>query len=360
MSMTVKAHILRDYRTDDAPQTDQFGEEGVDEQRLHNRVAFTSLLYNPADGLVYCGITAYDADILYTFDPQTLEFTSLGWADVGEQYDVKVHRSLRLGNDGILYGATACLHDVTQRLKAPGGKVFSYDPGTGELNLLCTPIPHDYIQTITLDPDRMLIYGQTYPVSNFFKYDIRAHEVTNFSYIGSSTHISALDDAGRFWGSYRAGVNKLFCYDPDADEITWFDHGLPNDGAVDGMINGGDGYIYIGLTRGELVRLDPQTAACEYLGKPYPESRMPGLLIGEDGLIYGCGGNAREANAAKLFSYDRDSGAFTVFGEIYDTDLDTGCYYTHDITALNDNTFYVAETDNPYRAGYLWECRLDQ
>ncbi len=30
MSMTVKAHILRDYRTDDAPQTDQFGEEGVD------------------------------------------------------------------------------------------------------------------------------------------------------------------------------------------------------------------------------------------------------------------------------------------------------------------------------------------
>ncbi len=359
MATTVKAHILRDYDKHHGPAGDQFGAEGVAEERLHNAVAFTSLLYNQADGLVYCGITAYDADIFYTFNPQTGEFTSLGWAEVGEKYDVKVHRSLCMDNDGVLYGATACLHDVTQRLKAPGGKLFSYDPATGELKLLCTPIEYDYIQTITLDPERMLLYGQTYPVANFFKYDIAENEVTNFSYIGSSTHISALDDNGCFWGCYRLRGNYLFSYDPDADEITWFDHGLPNDAAVDGMINGGDGYIYVGSTGGELIRLDPATAECEYLGKPYPEGRMPGLTVGDDGLIYGSAGNAREADMAKLFCYDREERSFTHLANLYDAELDTGCYYSHDITALDDSTFYIAETDNPARSGYLWECRLD-
>jgi len=367
MSLLAKAHILRDITPRRGSlEADEYDRAKADAELRRNRVAFTSLLLNPNDELLYCGITAWDADILYTFEPGSATFTSLHWADVGEPFDVKIHRSLCLHPDGTIYGATACLHDVRRRLEAPGGKVFSYDPGGKKYEVLATPCPPDYIQTITLDSERGLIYGFTYPVFKFFKYDIASREVTNFDFIGSITHISALDDKGRLWGTWHATQHNLFCYDPDADEITWFEHSVPNAregsnimypnaGPVDSMINGGDGYLYIGTTLGTLVRLDPETAEVTFLGKPYAERRMPGLLVGSDGLIYGSGG---DGGAAIVFSYDRETGSFRTLGELYDPDLDTTCYRTHDIALVGENTFYVAETDNPRRSGYLWECVL--
>lgn len=368
MALRSKAHILRDVapRHDDLG-ADEFGRTVGDEDMRRNRVAFTSLLLNPNDELLYCGITAYDADIFYTFDPGSATFTSLNWADVGEQFEVKIHRSLCLHPNGAIYAATACLHDVRRRLEAPGGKIFSYDPSRKKYEVLATPCPPDYIQTITLDSERGLIYGFTYPVFKFFKYDMASRQVTNFDYIGSITHISALDDKGRLWGTWHPRSHNLFCYDPDADEITWFDHSVPNGpqgsdimypgaGPVDCMINGGDGYLYIGTTLGTLVRLDPETAEVTFLGKPYAERRMPGLLVGGDGLIYGSGG---DGGAAIVFSYDRETGSFRTLGELHDRDIDTTCYRTHDIALVGDNTFYVAETDNPQRSGYLWECTLE-
>lgn len=367
MAVKCKAHILRDYKRRDKQTGDEFGGAGVDEDRRRNYVAFTCLLYSEPDATMYCGITAYDADIFYKFDTRSHTWTSLNWADVGEQYDVKIHRSLVFDTDGTIYGATACLHNVSQRLKAPGGKIFTYQPETGQYQVLSTPVQYDYIQTITMDPQRRLIYGLTYPVFKFFKYDLTADEVTNFDFVGSITHISALDDRGRFWGTWDWRLHNLFCYDPDADEITWFDHSIPNGpqgrdimypgaGPVDCMINGGDGYLYIGSTLGDLIRLDPETAECKFLGKPYASRRMPGLLIGKDGLIYGCGG---DEGHGQLFCYDRDSGAFRNLGAMHDPDLDETCYRTHDIAVDERNVFYVAETDNPYRSGYLWECHVE-
>jgi outer membrane protein assembly factor BamB len=357
-------HILRDIASGHEDLgADEYGRTVSDQDLLRNRVAFTSLLYQPADELLYCGITAYDADIFYTFDPDTSSFTSLGWQEVGEQFDVKIHRSLCAAPDGKIYGATAGLHDITRRLEAPGGKVFSYDPATGDYEILCTPSPPDYVQTITLDPERRLIYGFTYPVFKLFKYDLDADQVTDFDYIGSITHLSALDDEGKLWGTWHPRSHNLFCYDPDGDEITWFQHSVPNAregsdimypgaGPVDCMINGGDGFIYIGTTLGALVRLDPKTAKVDYLGKPFPEQRMPGLCIGEDGLIYGCGG---DGGAGQLFTYDRESGAFHLLGPV--TDGSDACYRTHDLALVGDRIF-VAETDNPQRSGWLWECAL--
>lgn len=368
MAVKCKAHILRDYSMVDAPmESDETGAGGVSEQRRSNYVAFTCLLYSEADATLYCGITAYDADIFYKFDTQTYEWTSLHWAEVGEEFDVKIHRSLEFDTDGTIYGATACLHDMSRRLEAPGGKLFTYKPETGQYDVLCTPVEYDYIQTITFDRQRRLIYGLTYPVFKFFKYDIDKDEVTDYDFIGSITHISALDDRGRFWGTWHWTQHNLFCYDPDSDEITWFDHSIPNGpqgkdimypnaGPVDCMVNGGDGYLYIGSTLGELIRLDPNTASCEYLGKAYDSRRMPGLLVGKDGLIYGCGGDSGDGH---LFCYDRESGAFHNLGAMYDPDLDTTCYRTHDIRVGERNVFYVAETDNPHRSGYLWECHVD-
>ena len=342
-------------------ESQQFAEAG------EGRVAFTSLLYHPPTKLIYCGITAHDSDILHSFDPDTKTFQSLNYAPLSERFEVKIHRSLELDEDGThIFAATACLYSVKDRLHAPGGRLFRYDIAAGAYDILGVPVEHDYIQTITLDRKRRIIYGFTYPVFKFFRFDIETRKTTNFDYIGSITHISALDDSGCLWGTYDPKLHSLFKYDPDADEITFFDHGvLPvgqgigvmyaGAGPVDVMRNFGDGYLYVGTTTGELVRISPDTAEVQYLGKAYPGRRMPCLMLGSDGLLYGAGGSDGDCY---FFSYDRERGNFTMLGVIQDEARGPKCVRVHDMCQTADGTFYVAETDTPGRSSYLWECRV--
>jgi hypothetical protein len=90
-------------------------------------------------------------------------------------------------------------------------------------------------------------------------------------------------------GTWNHLRHHLYKYDPSARKITFFQHGTPNApkeanimyvgaGPVDVMINGGDGYLYIGTAGGSLCRLDPKTAQVDYLGRPAPTQRLPGLV----------------------------------------------------------------------------------
>ncbi len=121
----------------------------------HNLISFTTVEYHPQTGLVYCGITAADNDILWTFNPETKKFESLHFEKYGEKYDIKIHRSLNnLMTMEQFYGATAGLVEPFEYLDAPGGKIFSLNPKTNEIKVLCIPCPHDYIQTIAMDKKR--------------------------------------------------------------------------------------------------------------------------------------------------------------------------------------------------------------
>ena len=159
-----------------------------------------------------------------------------------------------------------------------------------------------------------MIYGMSYPVFNFFAYSIDRKKVVYSQFMQSITHIAAVDDDGGYWGTWGYG-HHLFRYDPKDNAVKFFDHGLPSKceslmyphaGPIDSMINGGDGYLYIGSEKCELYRLDPKTAEVTYLAKPFVSNRMPGLLVGSDGLIYGAGGND---DNVRIFSYDRGTGA---------------------------------------------------
>ena len=145
----------------------------------------------------------------------------------------------------------------------------------------------------------------------------------------------------------------------------YFRHGLPGGegmanimyqgaGPVDCMINGGDGYLYIGTTGGTLVRLDPKTAEVKYLGKPYPFRRMPGLTTWKDGLLLGVVG---DGGSSFLFTYDRETGTFRDLGSIV-AEEGLALYRPHDLAIWGDKTIYIAETDVPERSGYLWECEV--
>ena len=363
---TVRHYILRDYRG--AVGADMTGAvSGMDRNMFENYVAFVSLLYHPREERLYCGLTAYNSNILAKFNPRTKQFEEFDYRPVAEPFEVKVHRSLELASDGTIYGATACLHGLDKRREAPGGALFKIRPGAKVPEKFAVPTPPDYIQTITLDEKRKLIYGLTYPVFNFFVYHLDTGEVENYGYMGSITHISAIDDAGCFWSTWDVVNHNLFKYDPTTRKITYFTHGLPGGrkesnmmypgaGPVDCMINGGDGYLYIGTTGGSLCRLNPKTAEVTYLGKPSPATRMPGLLVWHDSLLLGTMG---DDHASCLFAYDRETGAFTHLGDIVDSQTRLPLYRTHDLRLAGRDLAYVAETDTPGRSSYLWECEIE-
>lgn len=363
---SVRYHVLRDTADRRVVTDDVRLDRRRDRDIFENRIAFVSLLMHP-DGKLYCGITAFNTDIFHRFDVEKRTFESLGYAKVAEEYEVKIHRSLELASDGTIYGASACLYGLEHRLKAPGGTLFRFTPGEDTLEKLAVPVRHDYIQTITLDEERRLIYGLTCPVYKFFVYHIDTGEVEDYDYMGSITHVSAIDDAGGFWGTWDKREHHLFRYDPETREITYHRHGTPNAreeanimyigaGPVDVMRNFGDGFLYIGTTGGSLCRLEPKTAAVEYLGHPVPTRRMPGLVAWHDALLLGAAGDNR---GGCLFTYDRGTGAFNHLGPIVAPDGAT-CYRVHDLALSPDGrTAYVAETDVPDRSGYLWECELE-
>lgn len=362
--MKCRAHILRDVPEPLTPKQWQeltFRRIRETPALAHGLGAFTTVRHHP-DGYIYCGTTAFDNDILYRFDRTSSRFESLHYETVAELFEAKVHRSLEMDTDGKFFGATACLHDLDERHLAPGGSLFAFDPASGRIHKMAIPVPFDYIQNITLDRQRRKICGCTYPVAEFFCYDLATGETLRRQYIGSTPHQLALDDNGRVWGTWGAS-NFLFAYDLDADAFHFTRIPLPglertDTGALDGAVNGGDGYLYMGTVQGALVRIDPRNPdapVVEFLGKPLPKWRMPALVCGPDGLLYIMAGGEHDVH---IVAFDRKLRRFSDLGHVMDTRTGVTCYMPHDLALAPDGVAYVGETDHPERSGYLWECVL--
>lgn len=332
-----------------------------------NLISFTSLVKLPESDNILCGMTAFDTDLMVEFDRETSEFKSLGFANLAEKFEIKIHRSLHVLRDGRIVGATACLHREDQRREGDGGRIFIFDPKSGDYDFLGIPVERDYIQTITVDEERGLIHGFTYPVFNYFVFDMNQRRNRRVDYMGSVPHIVTLDDDGGYWATWNNRTHNLFRYDPDADEIVFHQHALPNTkkstglmypgaGPIDGMVNGGDGYLYIGECSGNLDRLDPRTGEVVDLGQPLPgETRIPALEIGPDGKIYGIVGFLGKAH---LFRFDQRANEYEVLGPIIDDKSGEPLFIGHDVCFGDDTTVFVGETDTAHRAGYLWECGI--
>lgn len=381
--MDVKAHAITELRYDDFYRSFNgwtFRDFQNDPVALHDWIAFTTVMYCPVDGLVHCGLTRFDNDILHVFDPESRSFRSLGYNEVAEKFEVKIHRSLVMAPDGWIYGATALLHDINDTGVAPGGKLFRYKPGSrGAIEVLCIPVPHAYIQSIALDANRMMLYGFTFMPERMFSYDIRSGEVRDLGLIGSclfigQAHRPVLDDSGRVWGTWGSYYSAdrlpteghricLFSYHPESGRgIEFLQYGLEGGGVsstdmVDEAVNGGDGYIYFGGRSGNLYRLDPTSAQCDNLGRPgYYQKRISGIAPARDGLLYLTAG---DRDSAALFSYDRENGRFIELGPIYDPARAECAEKIHCLSLDEDHrTLYGGEIDNVRRSSYLWEINM--
>ena len=321
------------------------------------QIAVTSVMFNPDDGLIYCGLTAINNDLLYTYDRKTGEFTCRNYKKIAEPFEVKIHRSLIL-MDGLVYGATACLHGANERLEAPGGRLFRYDPKTGEYETLGRPVPYDYIQSIAIDKKRKVVFGNNYPVNYFWSFDLKTREAKNLG-LAEMPHGMFCDRDGNTWGVI-ADSQRLFKYNAE-EGFTKFDFTLPKFNrmlmAMENLFQPTDeDTIYVGTQVGAVLALDPKKVEFTYLGKPCRDNRIHGFMQRKDGLIYGVGG---EDERCEVFAYDREAKKFMVLGHMHDKQRNMDAARPHNVTITDDGVIYTGETDNPGRSGYMWEIVIE-
>jgi hypothetical protein len=347
----------------------------------HDWISFDCLAWHAPSHTLYAGLAAIDCDICQRFDPATRRFTSLGYQSFADRFDAKFHRSLEIDDDGKIYAATALLHDMDQQHQAPGGRLVRYDPAACRFDLLAIPVPPHYIQSIVLDRVRHIIYGFTYPGEYLFRFDLLTGTCRTLAFIGNGVmmcqpHCGALDRQGRLWGTWgenrafedEVGLTpiRIFCYDPDGDRFTWFQHGFPKRAdepaaQVDHMLLAQDGLIYVGTVAGHFARLDPTSGAVEDLGRPYPGRRLAGLVQTADGLIYGAGNSGFDEHGrgtVRLFVYDPCSRRLDDLGRLLDAQINDGPTRVHMLVPGDDGVLYAGENDNTLRSSYLWECHL--
>jgi hypothetical protein len=113
--------MFPDFWTEVDPHWDYddfLSEKGRD--YFDNWISFDGVLADDQRNTVWCGVATFSGDIFYGYDRETRQFRSMNFQSVGDRYDAKFHRGLLYDADGIIWAATAKLHDPKQYLDAPG------------------------------------------------------------------------------------------------------------------------------------------------------------------------------------------------------------------------------------------------
>jgi hypothetical protein len=366
----VSYHVFKDFQLDTASATD---EEVLLLNKKHAskirrlRYSFVSMCYHSPRKKLYLGATNRSGDILVEFDPRTRKFRSCGFGKSGlfTPFDSKIHQGITLDEKAdALYFGIATLTPTSQIMDGKGGALIRYDCKKRKFTKVANPTPGDFQQGTIFDLKRKKAYLFT-DRGAFGVYDMKKKQTIRYECMQSTPHNGVMDDRGGIWGTFGAGSHGFYRYNPDRNRFEFPNKAaLPNSakaanvmypgaGPVDSILNGGDGYIYIGSPLGELFRLDPTCGDVKYLGKPFSGTRLPGMALGQDGWLYLCG--AREYGSL-LGRYSREEERFEFLGKVEHQD-GTFLDYAHELTVI-DNVVFIGETDNRWRSGYLWECEV--
>lgn len=366
--MKVEYHIIRDYslQIDETMSDEEIAQlKRNDPEFRRSRFSLTSLC-DGENGKLYVGATNFAGDVLVEFDLATDKFRSLGYDKMAEPQDHKIHRGLWLDKErNSLYFGMATLSPLADTMTAKGGRIWRYDIGEEAFHEIGRPCQGSWIQAIGYDPQRQLVYSFTEPALGFGVTEIATGKTRRHGTVESIVHIPAIDPDGNVWGTWGRTHHAFFSYNPDTDKFTFHSKcKFPNaraasglmyagSGPVDEMIAGPDGTIYTASAMGEIYRLDWKNAKLEYICRPVPHERLPGLTFGPDGRLYGAGGDRWDT---VLFACDVNTGAVEQLGRVVAED-ETACFRPHDLKFI-DGRFFICETDNPQRSGYLWSVRL--
>lgn len=333
----------------------------------YGQTAITSLVNGP-DGSVYGGTSADRPGkecYLFRLKGDQVEIVgSLGPAIPGQQ---KIWHSLQAGADGNIYGGTWT--DAKPGDKQPSGHLFRLDCKSAKVTDLGIVSPGEGIYTMTSNDAKDIFYGVTTPSCLLFSYSLSAGKVrvigdvmeTIKSYLGASrdektgrlvvTDVGEekgkgwersiggspwrkryfppraiiCDSQGNVWGSRDQGL--LFKYDLRQDKLIDTPIEMPlmigtedaiiTEVSIDSLTKDGSGMIYGGTySDGYLFRLNPQSGEVICFGKPIREQRIRALALGNDGMVYGVGGE--DEAISKLFRYNPKTGDLRELGVIHD------------------------------------------
>jgi hypothetical protein len=367
-----------------------------------NCSAITSLV-TAQSGKIY-GATSGDAAYLFVYDPKTNKVKHLGRL-AGHQ---GVYHSLVMGREGCVYigtgknvleeveiskqtgfGDNSIDNSLWNDIKKPyygykGGHLLRYDPtrNDGKVYLadhncpaedLGVPVPGDGIYALTIDGDRSIIYGLTYPNGHIFKYQTGEKIFCDLGETNKKivfhgperdwrTLPRALicDDSGRVFTSGSDGF--LYYYEPGDKFLSVTDVKLPGEyypvqlyegyPTVECFAKGANGLIYGASCDGFFFSFEPDKMKLNNFGKPRVSRRMRALTGGCDGKVYMIAGERTEP--CRLFSYNPQGGVFSDLGVMA---VDRSPYYCwrgdqfECMTTGLDGTIYVGESD---RRGHLF------
>jgi len=338
------------------------------------------------DGMIYGGTTGDKGHLFFRFDPATRSVTDLGHlVKSGTQLytrakpiEQKIHHALVSSPGGAIYGATgqnvAIGGPWYKTDEDEGGHIFRYDPKSGRCEDLGIPVPHQWIINLAPNAECAILYGMTYPLNHLFTCDLKAGRMRMIGQVrglsagdSGASHEIVCDLAGNVYGS--CGEGYLFKYDPAKDEIIETDIRLPGGSVrIDALARDANGLIY-GATweSGHVFSFDPATERVEVLGQPNPGPRLPALVFGRDGLLYGAAGGGDQYNTrtAFIFSYDARTRKLAEVGGIYDPSNGIRGQRMHAMTVGLDGVLYAGETGAERKeAGeaaeqpYLYICKV--
>jgi outer membrane protein assembly factor BamB len=282
---------------------------------------------------------------------------------------------------GVIPGAASVTHAVVVSQQghvfigtAPTGHLLEYAPGDLDSeniqigsNLSVTdlgaPVPGESIFALAIDRRAYTIYGLTSPNAHIFSYSIALHKFTNLGIIAKSApmgekfeHVKmisrmlAVDNQGNV---FAAGEDGYF-FEIDAKTQTLHELSIQAPAIpgrepytrVDAFITDKSGAIYGGTSDGYLFALDPESLTVKNLGKPLNQYGVAALAWGQNGKLYGVGGDA--SDMARLFAYDPADGSYELLGFI---DVNRRPYYTWqaymigDIVSDSRGTVYLGEDE---------------
>ena len=118
---------------------------------------------------------------------------------------------------------------------------------------------------------------------------------------------------------------------------------------IDSLVYDGDEHMYGGTTLGTIFRLNTSTLELIGYGRPIMDHRIRALVIGNDGLIYGCAG-APEKNS-HLFTLNPSNGEVKDLGiPMVHFPRNWICYDISALTVGKNGEVYIGESE---RVSYL-------
>ncbi len=360
-----------------------------------NESAITSLVESP-EGDVFGGTTGLACHLfVYSYRHGRVKHLSNRVQHLGKiSGHESIHHSLVCDDDGIIYFGTGLNELVQHEISFPqpgnagilkslwadiegryadyeGGHLFRFDYAAEKRRWIapqdeCSAedlgiaVANDGIYALTINKERKEIYGITYPRGHFFVYQIEKKKFIdkgsvyekivfpgpNNRTLRGITAALVCDDKGFVYGSADAG--RLFRYNPDSGQIEVLDIKIPAVyySVVETFTRDKNGLIYGGTCEGYLFRLDSEKMKITNLGKPFVQMRIRALTVGEDGCIYGIGGE--RPKHCRMFRYEPnesnydDLGILEVVREPYYNW--TGLQFDSIITG-KDGIIYVGESE---------------